>query len=206
VAEAGEGEADYVVVATFDSGDVASGAALDSVGARFVEGFFRGEISSELFGGERGEMNVGGFDETAALGIGKANDGYAGYDGVGVAGEPREHLMGVIGGAGLPEDFAVDEDGGVGGDDDGGTHGAGSDELGFGVGEALNKILSGFAGNGSFVDGGRENGEGEASVAEDFGASWGSGGEDEFNGGHDAARILHAERGNSLCVGAGARN
>jgi hypothetical protein len=148
-------------------------------------------------------MDVGGFDETAALGVGKANDGYAGYDGVGVAGESGEHLMGVVVGSGLAEDFAVDEDGGVGGDDDCRTDGAGGDQLGFGVGEALHKVLGGFAGNGSFVDGRRKNREGEAGIAKDSRAARGSGSEDELCSGHDAARILHAGRGNSLCVGAG---
>jgi len=203
VAQAGQGEADDVVIAAFNSGNVASGATLDGVGAGFIEGFFGREIASELFGGERGEMDVGGFDETAALGIGKANDGYAGYDGVGVAGESGEHLMGVVVGAGLAEDFAVDEDGGVGGDDDCRTDGAGGDQLGFGVGEALHKVLGGFAGNGSFVDGRRKNREGETGIAKDSRAARGSGSEDELCSGHDAARILHAGRGNSLCVGAG---
>ncbi len=46
--------------------------------------------------------------------------------------------MGVVSGAGFAEDFAGDDDGGVGGDDDGGADGAGGDEFGFGVGEALN--------------------------------------------------------------------
>ena len=117
----------------------------------------------------------------------------------------RQHLTGVVGGAGFAEDFAVDEDGGVGGDDDGGTYSAGGDELGFGVGESLHQILGGLAGNGGFVDGGGQNREGQAGVAEDFGAARGGGGEDELGRGHDAARILHARLGNSLCLRPDAR-
>src|SRR5580704_8901223 len=114
-----------------------------------------------------------------------------------------QHLAGIVGGAGLSEDFAVDQDGSVGRDHDGRAYGACGHQFGFRVGEALHQILSGFAGNTSFIYGGGHYGEGEASVAEDFGASRGRGGEDEFRGGHGAGRILHASRGNSLGFGSG---
>ncbi len=156
--DAGQGEADDVEVVAFDAGDVAAGAALNGVGAGFVVGLFGGEVTRDFFGGELGEMDERGFDEGAALGVREADERDAGYDGVGAAGEIFEHVAGVVGGAGLAEDVAFESDDGVGGDDDGGAGGASGDEFGFGVGEALDESLGGFAGYGSFVDGGRDDG------------------------------------------------
>ena len=85
--------------------------------------------------------------------------------------EPRQHVAGVVGGPGLPEDFAVDEDGGVCGDDDRGADRAGGDKFGFGVRKSLNQILGRLAGNEGFIDGGGEDGKGEAGIAEDFSTS-----------------------------------
>jgi hypothetical protein len=200
VAQARQREADYVVVAAFDARDVASGAALDGVGAGFVEGFFRSEVLSEVFRRKRGEMDVGGFDEGAALGVGKADDSDAGYDGMDVAGKPGQHLTGVVGRARLAEYFSVDEDSGVGSNDDGRAYSACGDELGLGVGKALHQVLSRFAWDGGFVYGRRQNREVQTGVAEDLRAARGGRSEDEFGRGHAAARILHARPGNSLCV------
>jgi hypothetical protein len=202
VAEAGEGEADDVEVAALDAANVAAGTALDGVGAGFVERLLGGEIASELFGGERGEVHVGGFDEAAALGVGKADEGDASDDGMHVAGEFGEHVVCVIAGAGLAEDVSIEEDDGIRGDYDGRTHGARGNELGFSVGETLNEIVRGFAGNIGFVDSGREHHEGQASGAKDLGAADGCRRENELNGRHVAARILHTGRRDSLCFGA----
>jgi len=68
--DAGEGKANDIEIVAFDAGDVAAGAALDGVGAGFVVGFFGGEVARDFFGGELGEMNEGGLDEAAALGVG----------------------------------------------------------------------------------------------------------------------------------------
>ena len=179
----GDGEADYVEVGAFDAGDEARGYALDGVGAGFVEGFAGGEVAVNVFSGELGEMDESGFDESAALGVGKTNERDAGEDDVGAARKLFEHVAGVVGGARLAEDVGVEGDDGVGGDDDGGANGASSDEFGFGAGEALDVILRRFIGEGSFVDGGREHGEMEAGVAQNVGAAGRGGGEDEFHGG-----------------------
>jgi len=85
-----------------------------------------------------------------------------------------EHVAGVVGGAGLAEDAAFESDDGVGGEDDCGAGGAGGDEFGFGVGQALHVIAGRFAGEGRFVDGGGDDYEGEAGVVEDLCAARGS--------------------------------
>src|SRR5216684_1290885 len=182
VVETREGQADNVEVAAFDARDVAAGAALDGVAAGFVVGLAGSEITGDFFRREHGEMDQRGLDEGEALGVGKADEGDSGDDGVRKTGKFFEHVASVIGGAGLAEDVAFEGDFGVGADDDGGANGAGSDELGFGDGETLDESVDGFARVGSFVDGGREDGEGEASVAQDFGAADGSGSEDELHG------------------------
>ena len=171
VTQASQRKTDYVEVAAFDAGNVAAGTTLDGVGAGFVKGFFGREIVGEFFLGERSDVHVGSFDEPAAIGVGQADDGDAGYDGVDMSSEPRQHLAGVVRGPGFPEDFAVDEDGGVCGDDDRGADRASGDELGFGVGKSLNQILDRLAGNRGFIDRGGENRKGKAGIAEDFGTS-----------------------------------
>src|SRR5579859_5078330 len=104
----------------------------------------------------------------------------------------------VVGGAGLAEDAAFESYDGVRGEDDGGADGAGGDEFGFGVGEALDVIGGGFLGEGSFVDGGGHDDEREAGVVENFGAAWGGGSKDEFHGRLILGRILQAKHRNSL--------
>ena len=150
-------------------------------------------------------MDVGSFNEGAALGVGKADDRDAGYDGVHAARKPGQHLTCVVGRARLPEYFSVDEDSGVGSNHDGRAYGARCDELGLGVGEALHEVLSRLARDRGFVYGRRENRESQTGVAEDLRAARRGGSEDEFGGGHVAARILHARLGNSLCLWPDAR-
>ena len=179
--DARERQADDVEVAAFDAGDVAASAALDSVGAGFVIRLFGGKVAGDFLGGERGEMHMGGFDESAALGVGEADEGDASDDGVSSAGEFFEQLTGVLGRVRLADDAAVEGDHGVGGDDDGRADGAGSDEFGFGVGEPLDVIVRGFAGERRFVDGGGEHGEGNRRVAQDFSAAGRGGCEDELH-------------------------
>jgi len=166
--DAGEREADDVEVASFDAWDVAAGAALDGVGAGFVVGLFGGEVTGDFFGRDGGELDLGGFDEAAALGVGEADDGDAGNDGVSLAGETLEDAAGVVGGMGFADDAAIEGDDGVGGDDDGGADSACGDEFGFGVGEALDVLMGSFVGEGGLVDGGGEDGEGDSGVAQDF--------------------------------------
>ena len=185
--DAGEGEANDVEVVAFDAGDVAAGAALDGVGTGFVVRLTGGEVTRDFVGGELGDVDEGGFDEGAAVGVGETDECDAGDDGVGTAGELFEHVAGVVGGAGLAEDAAFESDLGIGADDDGGASGASGNEFGFGEGQALDKVVGGFAGVRCFVDGGRENGEGESGSVEDFGAAGGGGGEDEF---HDELGFL----------------
>ena len=45
-----DGEADDVEVVAFDAGNPAGGAALDGVGAGFVEGFAGGDVVGDVFG------------------------------------------------------------------------------------------------------------------------------------------------------------
>ena len=95
---------------------------------------------------------------------------------MGTAGETFEHVAGVVAGARFAEDAAFESNDGVGGNDDGGADGAGGDEFGFGVSKALDELAGGFAGYGSFVDGGSDDDEREAGVVEDFSAAGGGGG------------------------------
>src|SRR5882762_7018394 len=181
--EAREGQADDVEVAAFDAGDVAAGAALDGVSASLIVRLAGREIARDFFSGERGKVHQRGLDEGEPLGVGNADEGHAGDDGVCAAGKFFEHMAGIVGGARLAEDVVFEGDLGVRADDNGWTSGAGGDEIGLGSSKALDEVVGGFAGVWRFVDGGGEHGEGEASVAEDFGATGGSGGEDEFHGG-----------------------
>ena len=174
--EAGEGETDDVEVTAFDSRNETAGAALDSVGAGFVVGFAGGEIAGDFFVIELGEMDVSRFDESAAFGVGKADEGDAREDGVRAAGKFFEHVAGVVRGARLAEDVAIEGDLGVGADDDGWAGGAGGDELGFGNGKAMYEIVGSLAGVRRFVDRGGKHGEREASAVKNFGAADGGGG------------------------------
>ena len=82
-----------------------------------------------------------------------------------------EHAAGVGGGAGFAEDAAFEGDDSVRGEDDGRAGGACGHKFGFGIGKAPDEIVGGFAGDGSFVDGGWDRDEREAGDAEDFGAA-----------------------------------
>jgi hypothetical protein len=117
------------------------------------------------------------FDEGAALGVWEANERDARYHGMRAPGKIFQHMAGVVGGAGLAEDAAIERDDGVRGEHDGGADSACGGELGFGIGEALDEFTGRFAGDGSFVDGGSNDGEREAGVVEDFGAARRTGGE-----------------------------
>src|SRR5260370_28653211 len=175
--EAGEGQADDVEVAAFDAGDVAAGAALDGVGAGLIVGFAGREVAGDFFSGERGKMHQRGLDEGEALGVGKADEGDAGDDGVGVAGKFFKHMAGVVGGAWLAENVAFEGDDGVGADDDGWADSAGSDQLGLGSGKALDEVVRGFARAGCFVNRGGEHSERETGIVKDFGTANGGGSE-----------------------------
>src|SRR5216684_2085441 len=102
--EAGEGEAHDVEVTAFDAGNETAGTALDGVGAGFVVWFAGGEVAGDFFGIELGKMDMSRFDEGAALGVGKANEGDTGEDRVRAGGKSFEHVAGVVGGARLGED------------------------------------------------------------------------------------------------------
>ena len=138
---ASEGKADYVEVAPFDARDVASGATLDGVGAGFVERLAGGKIGGNFFAGERMEMDQRGFDEFDVRGVRKTDERDASQDGVRAARELFEHVASVIGRTGLAQDFAVQGDSGIGGDDDGGAYGTCGDQFGFSVGEAQHHVI-----------------------------------------------------------------
>ena len=181
VVEAGEGQADDVEVAAFDARDVAAGATLDAIAASLIVGLAGGEISVYLFRRKHGKVHQRGLDEGEPLGVGKANEGHPGEDGVCAAGEPFQHVAGIVRGARLAEDVAFEGDLGVGADDDHRADGARGDEFGFGDRETLDENVGGFAGVRSLVDGGGEHAEGKAGVAKDFCAADGSGSEDELH-------------------------
>ena len=201
--QTGQGQTDDVEVAAFDAGNEAAGAALDGIGAGFVVGFAGGKVTVDVFSRKRGKMHQGGFDESDAFGVREADEGDSGDDGVREAGESFEHVASVVGGAGLAEDAAFECDFGIGANDDGWADGAGSDEFGFGESQTLDEVVGGFAGVSSFVNGGGEDGEGEAGVVEDFGAANGSGGKDQLHKSSRMGRILQREGGDSLCFGPG---
>jgi hypothetical protein len=183
--DAGQWEADDIEVVAFDAWDIAAGAALDGVGACFVVRLFGGKVACNFRGVERCKVDESGFDELEAFRVGQADERDAGEHGMGAAGELFEHLTGVVRGAGLAKDAFVESNDGVSGDNDGGADGAGGDEFGFGVSEALDEITWGFAGEGSFVHGGRHDDERKAGVVKNFGASGRGGGENEFHKGSE---------------------
>jgi len=97
------------------------------------------------------------------------------------AGELFEHAVGVITGARLTENFVVEGDDSVRGDDNSWAHGARGDELGFGIRESENESGRRFIGRWGFVDGGSKHGERNAGVAQNLGAAGRGRGEDEFH-------------------------
>lgn len=189
MAKPSERKSDHIEVAPLDVMNVATSAALNRVGAGFVEGLFTGEVARQFLVAERGKMHMRGFHEAAAFGVRKTNQGDACYDRMCATGEFRQRIARIIAGAGLAQDLAVENNDGVGCDDDGWSNGARSDEIGFGVRQALDEIVWGFAGNGSFVHGRGQHGERETGVAKDVSASRGSGSENEFYGRQVAVRI-----------------
>ncbi len=84
--EAGEREANNIEIATFDARNEAAGAALNGVGTGLVVRFAGGEVAGDFFVIKFGEMDVGRFDEGAALGVGKADESDTGEYGVLAAG------------------------------------------------------------------------------------------------------------------------
>jgi hypothetical protein len=97
------------------------------------------------------------------------------------AGKIFQHVAGVAGRVRFAEDAAFESYNCVGGEDDGGADGASGGEFGFGVGEALDELAGGFTGNGSFVNSGSDDGEGESGVVENFGSARGCGSENQFH-------------------------
>src|SRR5260370_22254333 len=102
--ETGEREADDVEVAAFDARNEAAGAALNGVGAGFIVRFARGKVAGDFFVIELGEMDVSRFDEGAAFGVGKADEGDTGEDGVRAGGKFFEHVAGGRGGPKVSRD------------------------------------------------------------------------------------------------------
>src|SRR5712692_7543310 len=111
--EAGERQADDIEIAAFDLRNVAAGAALDGVSAGFVERLAGGEIAKNFLRVDRGEANLGGFDEGVTFGVGQANERDARDDGVGAVGQFFEHAASIVRGTGLAENDAVEGDNGI---------------------------------------------------------------------------------------------
>src|ERR1017187_7687461 len=113
---AGDGEAHDVEVVAVDAGDPAGGVALDAVGPGLVERLGGGAIEVEFGCGDFGEGDCGGFNGAGHAGA--RDDGYAGKHLVHAAGEAEEDALRVLGVVGLGEDFVVEDDGGVGTEDE----------------------------------------------------------------------------------------
>jgi hypothetical protein len=176
----GDGEAHDIEEVAFDAGDPAGGVALDAVGAGLVEGVAGGEVVGEVFVGDGGEENAGGFDVSFVGGGGDDSD--AGVDLVDAVGEGAEHALGVGEVCGFVEDFVV----GIGGENDGGV---GAEDGGVGVegvegeglleGKALDVNGGEFVGVEGFVDVRGEDVEAQTGLGEEVAAAGGGGGEDE---------------------------
>jgi hypothetical protein len=70
VAKSGERESNDVVITAFDARDVPSGAALNRIGAGFVERLSAGEIPDNFVRFKRGEMNMRCLAELDPFGVG----------------------------------------------------------------------------------------------------------------------------------------
>ncbi|GEM_PF-6953633 len=173
-----DGESEDVLVAAVVSGDEEAAGSVDGVGAGAVDGIDNVDEAVDFGVGEGAEGDVGGFGAfggLAGLGI---DDGEAGDNLVGVAGEAAEHGagFGLIGGFG--EDVFVKEDEGVGGDDNGVMREFAGDVVAFCAGVGFND----GGGYGAVVDFGGVAGdhlEFEAERGEQCAAARGSGSEYE---------------------------
>lgn len=173
---AGERKAHDVEVAAFDAGDPAGGIALDAIGSGFVHGLAAHEVVDELLVVDEVEEDLGNLDLADHAGAGDGGD--SGEDLVGASGEELEYAarVGLI--DGFAEDFAVEDDGGVGAQDDEGVGGvvfvvaaAIEDGLGFFDGEALDVLGGGLVGLEEFIEVGGLDGEGEADLFEELAAA-----------------------------------
>jgi len=172
---AGERKTHDVEVAAFDAGDPAGGVALDSVGSGLVHGLAAHEVVDELLVVDEVEEDLSDLD--LADHAGARDSGDSGEDLVGASGEQLEHAacVGLIGG--LAEDFAVEDDGSVGAEDDERVAGVVvvavtiEDGLGLFDGEALNVFCGGLAGLKALVEVGGLDGEGEAYLFEKLAAA-----------------------------------
>jgi len=108
----GDGEADDVEVVAFDAGNPAGGAALDGVGSGLVHGLAGSDVGGDFLFGKCAEGYGCGFG--ADLGGGCGDEGDAGDDLMGAAGEETQHAGGVGGVGGLAEDLVVEGYDGVG--------------------------------------------------------------------------------------------
>ena len=111
------GEAHDVVVAAVDTFD-GDGADpfLDAVGAGLVEGVVGVDVVADVFRVDVGEGDVGEAGEALLPVFG--GDCHAGAHRVGLAGEFGEHVDGLLLVAWFAVDFAVEDDNGVGCDDE----------------------------------------------------------------------------------------
>src|SRR5215472_10421887 len=151
--KARERQTDHIEIAALDARNVAGGVALNGVSASLVVRLAGSEIARDFFLGQGRERDKSGLDKGDAFGVGKANKTHAGEDRVSATGKFREHAAGVVGGAWLAEDVAVEEDFRIRGDDNGGTDCARDGEFGFGFGKTEDEVLRRFAGERRFVNG-----------------------------------------------------
>ena len=177
----GNGKADDVVVAAFDAGNPAGGAALDGVGSRLVHGLAGGDIAGDVLIGKGEELDGGGF--CGYFDVVGGNEGDAGDDAMGAAGEKTEHAGGVGGVFGLAEDVIVEGYGGVGAQHlqwgrrslvaRSGFCDFGEDGFGFFAGQAGDVGDGVFVGVRVFGDVGGVDLEREAGLGEEFAAARG---------------------------------
>ena len=183
--EGGEREADHVGKGAFEVFNDPRPVFLDRVSTGLIERMNRVQVTGDVSIAERVESHVGGFGETAAEAVLKAEEADTGDDLVGVAGEVAKERCGLSFGSGFAEDPVSEGDLGVGAEHEGVGVFAG-DGAGFGVGVGEADFARGEVGMlarefGRVGDVDRKR---DIEFPKQFTAAWGSRGEDESEGVH----------------------
>ena len=181
--KASERQSHHVEVATLDTSDEFSGAALDGVGAGFSHGLAGRHVGGDLLRAERREGDACGLDSGNEAGAPvrrrEVQQSDAGEDSVRLAGEEAEHAAGIAWRGGFAEDLAAEDNDRVGAEDEGGGGDALRAGEGFFAREPDDVMCRGLAAAEGFVEASGPGDKGEASLAKNLGASWRGGGEDQ---------------------------
>ena len=190
-----DGQADYVEVAADNARNPAAGVALDGVGAGLVHWLPSGYVSKNFFVRHREHGDAGGFGGNFhAVRRNKTN---AGDDLMCASGEQTQHARRIRFVDGLVENFMIADDDGVRSEDEQGIIDCvamvvrAENGVGLFARQPLDEMDGIFAGARLFGDRDELDLEGEASLSEQFAASWGCGGKDE----HGTFERFHREWG-----------